>query len=135
MGIKIGSKPAESESAGDDAVSSPEPEEDGSTYFSKKLGIHFGALDKEARSKYSIPNDQTGLVITGIADGSSAAENGLVEGMVLSNYKRQSDDSFVKVEDPRKLLAVLKSLKNGEKIAFKVFFKGRTDFIALQAEE
>ncbi len=135
MGIKIGSKPEESESAGDDAVSSPEPEEDGSTYFSKKLGIHFGALDKEARSKYSIPNDQTGLVITGIADGSSAAENGLVEGMVLSNYKRQSDDSFVKVEDPRKLLAVLKSLKNGEKIAFKVFFKGRTDFIALQAEE
>ena len=135
IGLKIGAKPEESEASGDDAVSSPEPEEDGATYFSKKLGIHFAALDKEARAKYTVPQEQSGLVITGIADGSSAAENGLMEGMVVSSYKRQTDGSFVKVEDPKKLLSVLKALKNGEKIAFKVFFKGRTDFIALQAEE
>ncbi len=135
IGIKIGAKPEENEASGDDAISSPEPEEEGGSYFSKKLGIHFGTLDKDARVKYSIPDDQSGLVITGIADGSNAAENSLVEGMVLSNYKRQSDGGFIKVEDPKKLLNVLKSLKNGEKIAFKVYFKGRTDFIALQAEE
>ncbi len=134
LGIKIGSKPDENASAGDDAISSPDPEEDGSSFFSKKLGIHFGALDKEARVKYGIPNDQNGLVLTGIADGSSAAENGLVEGMLLSYYKRQTDDGFVKVDDPKKLLGILKSLKSGEKIAFKVYFKGRTDFIALQAD-
>ena len=135
LGLKIGSKPEESEVTGDDAVSAPEPDENDGSFLSKKLGIRFGTLDKEARVKYSIPNDQAGVVVTGVTDGSSAAENGLQEGVVLSNYKRQSDASFQKVDDPKKLLAVVKSLKPGEKIAFKVFFKGRTDFIALQAEE
>ena len=135
IGIKIGAKPEDAENTGDDAVSAPEPDEENGSFFSKKLGIHFGTLDKEARVKYGIPNDQGGVVITGVSDGSSAAENGLIEGMVLSNYKRQADGGFLKIEDPKKLLAAVKSLKPGEKIAFKVFFKGRTDFIALQSEE
>ena len=135
LGIKIGAKPEDAENTGDDAVTAPEPDESNGTLFSKKLGIHFGMLDKEARVKYGIPNDQTGVVITGVADGSSAAENGLIEGMVLGNYKRQADGGFQKVDDPKKLLAAVKTLKPGEKIAFKVFYKGRTDFIALQAEE
>jgi serine protease Do len=135
LGIKIGSKPEETDPAGDDAVSAPEPDDESGSFLSKKLGMRFGPLDKDARVKYSIPNDQTGVVITGVTDGSSAAENGLQEGMVLSSFKRQSDGSFQKVDDPKKLLAAVKTLKAGEKIAFKVFFKGRTDFIALQAEE
>ncbi len=135
IGLKIGAKPEESEVAGDDAVSAPEPDESDGSFLSKKLGIRFGTLDKEARVKYGIPNDQTGVVITGVSDGSSAAESGLQEGMVLSYYKRQADGSFQKVEDPKKLLAAVKTLKVGEKIAFKVFAKGRTDFIALQADE
>lgn len=135
MGIKIGAKPEDGDNAADDSQSAPEPDEADGSFFSKKLGIHFGVLDKEARVKYSIPNDQAGLVVTGIADGSSAAENGMVEGMVIGNFKRQSDAGFQKVDDPKKLLAVVKSLKAGEKIAFKIFYKGRTDFIALQAEE
>ena len=135
LGIKIGAKPEDGDNAADDATSAPEPDEENGTLFSKKLGVRFGALDKEARVKYSIPNDQAGVVIQGVIDGSSAAENGMVEGMVLSSYKRQADAGFQKIEDPKKLLAAVKSLKAGEKIAFKVFFKGRTDFIALQAEE
>jgi serine protease Do len=135
MGIKIGAKPEDADNTADDAQSAPEPDEENGSFFSKKLGMHFGTLDKEARVKYSIPNDQSGIVVTGISDGSSAAENGLVEGMVIGSYKRQSDGSFQKVDDPKKLLAAVKTLKPGEKIAFKVFYKGRTDFIALQAEE
>jgi serine protease Do len=135
MGIKIGAKPEDGDSAGDDSVSAPEPDEENGNYFSKKLGIRFGTLDKEARVKYSIPNDQAGVVVTGVSDGSSAAEFGLIEGMLLSAYKRQADGAFLKAEDPKKVLAALKTLKAGEKIAFKVFYKGRTDFIALQAEE
>src|SRR5690606_494878 len=64
--IKIGAKPEDGSVAGDDAVSAPEPEEDGGSFFSKKLGFRFGALDKEARVKYSVPNDQPGVVIVGV---------------------------------------------------------------------
>jgi serine protease Do len=135
LGIKIGAKPEESEVTGDDAITAPEPDEETGSFLSKKLGIRFGALEKEARVKYAIPNDMAGVVIIGVSDGSSAAENGLQEGMVLLQYKRQADGSFQKIEDPKKLLAAVKTLKVGEKIAFKVFFKGRTDFIALQSEE
>ena len=135
LGIKIGAKPEDNSAMGDDENSTSEPEEESGNYFSKKLGIRFSPLDKESRVKYSIPEDQGGIVLTGITDGSSAAETGLAEGMLLLAYKRQADDSFVKIQDPKKLLQVLKTLKTGEKIAFKVYFKGRTDFIALQAEE
>jgi serine protease Do len=135
VGIKIGAKPEETEVAADDANTAAEPDEESGSFLSKKLGIRFGALDKDSRVKYSIPNDQSGVVITGVTDGSSAAESGLQEGVVLSSYKRQADQSFQKIDDPKKLLAAVKALKPGEKIAFKVFFKGRTDFIALQAEE
>jgi serine protease Do len=135
MGIKIGAKPEDADNTADDSQSAPEPDETDGSFFSKKLGIHFASLDKEARVKYSIPNDQSGVLITGVSDGSSAAENGMAEGMVIVNYKRQSDGGFQKADDPKKLLAVVKALKTGEKIAFKVFFKGRTDFVALQSEE
>jgi serine protease Do len=135
VGLKIGAKPDEDVAASDDSNSAPEPEEEGGTFYSRKLGIRFAALDKEGRAKYGIPQDQTGLVVTAVSDGSSAAENGLVEGFVLSAYKRSQDPSFVKAEEPKKLLGVLKALKPGEKIAFKVFYKGRTDFVALKAEE
>lgn len=135
VGLKIGAKPEDADMAADDSGSSPEPEEEGGTFFSKKLGLRFGALDKDARTRYGIPQDQQGLVVTAVSDGSSAAEAGMVEGIVLSAYKRQSDPSFVKVDEPKKLLSVVKALKPGEKIAFRVFYKGRTDFVALKAEE
>jgi serine protease Do len=135
LSLKIGAKPDENSTAGDDTGSAPEPEEEGGSFFSKKLGLRFAAIDKEARTKYGIPQDQQGLVVTSVSDGSSAAESGLTEGFVLTAYKRQSDASFVKSDDAKKLLAVVKALKPGEKIAFKVFYKGRTDFVALKAEE
>jgi serine protease Do len=135
LGIKIGAKPDDGSGASDDGGAVPDSDEDDGSFFSKKLGIHFGALDKEARARYNIPNDQQGVVLTRISNGSSAAENNLAEGMVLSQYKRQSDGSFVKIEDPKKFLNMLKTLKPGEKIAFRVFAKGRTEYIALKAEE
>ncbi len=135
LSIKIGAKPEDNEVAGDDTPSAPETDDESGSFYSKKLGIHFAAVDKELRGKYAVPLEQSGVVITGITDGSSAAENGLVEGVLIMAYKRQVDGSFVKAEDPKKLLFVLKSLKTGEKIAFKVFYKGRTDFLALQADE
>ena len=135
MGIKIGAKPDDGTVAADDSGSGPEPEEEGGSYFSKKLGVRFAALDKDSRAKYGIPQDQQGLVVISVSDGSSAAENGMVEGFVISAYKRSQDPSFVNTSDPKKLLGVLKALKAGEKIAFKVFYKGRTDVVALKAEE
>lgn len=138
MGIKIGAKPNDDGSVSEDSapVSGDEDENiEGTSYFSKKLGLHLSVLDKETRAKYSIPPEQNGIMITGVADGSSAAETGLTEGMLVTSYKRQSDGSFVIVTDPKKMIAVTKTLKSGEKIAFKIYFKGRSDFIALQAGE
>jgi serine protease Do len=135
MGIKIGAKPDDGDNNADDTGNTPEPEEEDGSFFSKKLGLHFALLDKDTRTKYSLPADQQGVVVTGVTDGSTAAENGLIEGIVLSSYKRQTDGAFVKIEDPKKFLGMLKTLKAGDKIAFKVFYKGRTDFIALKAEE
>jgi serine protease Do len=135
MGIKIGAKPDDDDDAADDSQSSPVPEEESGSFFSKKLGFRFAGVDKDARAKYQIPNDKAGLVVIGVADGSSAAENGMIDGMLITSFKRQSDNSFQKAEDPKKLLAALKALKPGEKIAFKIFYQGRIDFVALQAEE
>jgi serine protease Do len=135
MGIKIGSKPEEGEVAADDSNSAPEPEQEGGIFYSKKLGFRFAALDKDARTRYGVPAEQQGLVVTSVSDGSTAAENGMMEGVVLIAYKRQVDRGFVKLDEPKKLLGAVKAMKTGEKIAFKVFFKGRTDFIALKAEE
>lgn len=137
MGIKMGAKPNEDGSITEDSEQSGGDDEeiDGASYFSKKLGINFSALDKDAREKYAIPQELNGIVITNVKDGSSAAETGLVEGMLVLSYKRQSDAGFVVAQDPKKMMSVTKALKNGEKIAFKIFYKGRTDFVALQAGE
>ena len=135
MAIKIGVKPEEAGVQGEDTEGSPEIEQEDGSFFSKRLGIRFAALDKDVKARYSLPADQQGVVLTAVSDGSSAAENGLTEGMALTNYKRQSDQSFVRIDDPGKFLNVLKTLKPGEKIAFKVYFKGRSDFIALRAKE
>ena len=58
----------------------------------------------------------------------------MLEGMVITDYKRKSDVSFQEVKQPRQFLEALKNLASGENIAFKVFYKGKTDLRALRAE-
>ncbi len=133
LDLKVGAKP--DEAGGNDENSEPNDNQEEGNFFSKKLGLNFGILDKELRTKYNISNEAKGVVITSVSNGSGAAEAGLTEGIVLQAYKRQSDDGFVNIEDALKFMAMLKTLKSNEKIAFKVLFKGRIDFVALKSEE
>ena len=75
------------------------------------------------------------MVLVEVMDGSPAAENGMLEGMVITDYKRKADVSFQEVKQPKQLLDAVKTLAIGENIAFKVFYKGKTDLRALRAEE
>jgi serine protease Do len=131
--IKIGAKPDEN-GAQDEEMSSDYDGEDGSGGFSSsKLGLRFGSLDADARTRYEIPKDVAGVVILEVTDGSSAAETGLLEGMVVTEYKRKGDSGFQPVKQPKQLLDAVKSLNSGENIAFKVYYKGKTDLRALRA--
>jgi len=47
------------------------------------LGLHVAPLTDEAREKYKLASAQTGIVITGTAPGSTAAERGLTAGDVI----------------------------------------------------
>ncbi len=133
MEVKIGTKPGDSAEVGD-ASATPSEEENASGDFStRKLGLRFAGVDGDARSKYEIPRDVSGAVILEVTDGSPAAEDGLLEGMVITDYKRKEDASFQEVKQPKQLLDAVKKLAVGEDIAFKVYYKGKTDFRALKA--
>lgn len=134
LDVKVGAKPGDGE---DTENENPQPSEgdDGSGGFSsRKLGLRFVAMDADARAKYSIPKDVSGIVVVEVMDGSPAAENGMLEGMVITDYKRKSDVSFQEVKQPKQLLEAVKGLASSENIAFKVFYKGKTDLRALRAD-
>ncbi len=135
LDVKVGSKPDGGEEGSEENTASPEGEDASGGFSSRKLGLRFGALDADARTRYEIKEDVGGAVVLEILDGSSAAENGMLEGMVITHYKRKQDPSFQAVKQPKQLLEAVKSLAAGENIAFKVFYKGKTDLRALRAGE
>jgi S1-C subfamily serine protease len=92
-------------------------------------------LDADARKRHEIPNEVQGALVLQVLDGSSAAENGLGEGMVITHYKRRQDASFKAVKQPKQLLDAAKAMKSGDQIALKVFYKGKTDLRGLRAGE
>jgi serine protease Do len=135
LNVKVGAKP--DENAGDDTSAIVEDESDAGdgAYFSKKLGFRFGEITPPARQAFEIGKDVKGVVVQSVIDGSSAAENGFIEGLVITAFKRQNDAAFNNVENPKKLIDALKGLKKGDRIAFKVWFKGSSNFVALKADE
>jgi len=133
LDIKVGEKPEDGVEVGD-ANASPSEEENASGDFStRKLGLRFAGVDEDARSKYDIPKNVSGAVVLEVTDGSTAAENGMLEGMVITDYKRKTDDSFQEVKNPKELLDAIKSMAVGEDIAFKIYYQGKTDLRALRA--
>lgn len=133
--LKVGAKPDENE--GDDSGAAVEDDSDAGdgAYFSKKLGFRFGEITAQARQAFEIAKDVKGVVVQSVVDGSSAAENGFVEGVVITAYKRQNDAAFINADSAKKLIDALKGLKKGDRIAFKVWFKGSSNFVALRADE
>src|SRR5690606_6725651 len=96
-------------------------------YGSRKLGLRFEDLSPETRARYGVTGGVEGALITEVMNGSSAAENGLVEGMVVTHYKRKKDRAFMPVKDAKGLFAGLKAMEGGDNIAFRIHHKGRND--------
>ncbi len=134
MDVKVGAKPNEGGAAEEESSAGSENEDVSGGFSSGKLGLHFGIVDADARSKYGIPNDISGLLILDVTDGSPAAENGMLEGMVVTHFKRKENMTFQEVKQPKPFLEAIKALASGESIAFKVYYKGKSDLRALRAE-
>ncbi len=133
VNIKLGTKPGEEADAG--SGSSEEGEDASGNFRTHKLGLRFGAIDADARNRYDIPKTVSGAVVLEVMDGSSAADNGMLEGMVISAYKRREDPTFIPVQSPHQLLQAIDALKDGQNIAFQVYYKGKTNLLALRAQE
>ncbi len=135
LSIKVGAKPDDDAADDADGPQELEMEEGNGNYLSKKLGFRFGEITAAARQANDIPKEIKGVIIQTVSDGSSAAEAGFVEGVVITAYKRQNDGAFIAIDSPKKLLEAVKSLKKGDRIAFKVWFKGSSNFVALRADD
>ena len=64
-----------------------------------------GTLDDAARETYGIGKDVSGVVITEVAEGSSAAAKGIAVGEVIAEIAQES------VSSPSELLDRIKALK------------------------
>jgi serine protease Do len=132
LSVKIGARPGEGGPADDDAAA-PEGEDTRGGYSSSKLGLRFEAASAALRQKYQLPSDASGAVVVEVVDGSAAADNGFLEGMLLTQYKRRQDAAFTPIKDAKQLSEAVKAMRAGDQIAFMVSFKGRTDLRALRA--
>jgi serine protease Do len=72
------------EQGGTVTAKTPDTEEQGADDLElTALGLTLGTLSANARSQFGIPDDITGVVVTGVANGGSAAEKGVRPGDVI----------------------------------------------------
>lgn len=95
------------------------------------LGMTFGELNDEAREKFAISADITGVVVTEVEPGSAAAEKGIVAGSVISEIGQEAVN---KPEDVKTRLAALE--KEGRKKALLLVAAkdGQLSFIVLKLD-
>lgn len=132
LNVKVGARPGEGDEEADSAAA-PEGEDTRGGFSSGKLGLRFEGATAALRQRFDFPGDVNGAVVVEVLDGSAAADNGFAEGMVLTHYKRRQDPGFIPVKDAKLLSDALRSMREGDQIAFMVFYKGRTDLRALRA--
>ena len=130
LSLKIGPKPGDDGTPGQEPVSEGEDARGGFT--SSKLGLRFDVIDPAARARLDLPAEVSGAIVTEVTDGSAGAESGILEGMVITHFKRKQDPSFQAVKDPKQLSEAAKSLAPGDQIAFMIYNKGKTDLRALR---
>ena len=131
LNVKVGSRPGEGGASDDETA--PEGEDTRGGYSSSKLGLRFETASAALKQKYQLGNDFAGVVVVEVTNGSAAADNGFLEGMAITQYKRRSDAGFVTVKDAKQLSDAAKTLREGDQIAFMVSYKGKTDLRALRA--
>ncbi len=63
------------------------------------LGLELGPIDEQARKTYSLAADAKGVVITDVARGSDAEQQGLVSGLVISEVNQQKVETVADVTE------------------------------------
>jgi len=63
-----------------------------------ELGLRVGTLSAENRAQFAIPDDLTGVVVTGVANGSSADEKGVRPGDVIVEVGQEPVGTPAEVE-------------------------------------
>ena len=96
--LEDGEKLAEGEGEG-------KPDQGAPVSTATVLGMTVASLDEEARTKFGISADVSGVVITEVASGSVAAERGIVAGEVITEIAQES------VSTPQQVLDRINALK------------------------
>jgi serine protease Do len=96
--LEEGEKLAEAEDAAT-------PEESGPVATGMALGMTIGELTDEARAKYGIGADVSGVVVTEVAANSAASERGVAVGDVITEIAQET------VSTPKDVLDRIASLK------------------------
>jgi serine protease Do len=130
LSLKVGPRPGEEGPSGEPTVAEGEDLRGG--YTSGKLGLRFESVEAAVRKRLELPADLSGAAVTEVTDGSPAAENGLLEGMVITHFKRKQDPVFQPVQNAKQLSDAAKNLAPGDQIAFMIYNKGKTDLRALR---
>ena len=106
----------------DDALAAGPSAPSGGT--NTKLGLRAAPLDKAARQKYDIPRDIThGVLVTGVAPNSAAAEIGLEPGDVILQLNRTA------IKSPRQLDETYRNARG--KLALLLYRNGSTVYVVL----
>jgi serine protease Do len=96
--LEEGEKLAEAEGEGTD-------EEQGPVATASVLGMTIGEMTDEARAKFSIGPDVSGVIVTEVAENSAASERGVVAGDVITEIAQES------VSTPKDVLDRIAALK------------------------
>src|SRR5690606_19344330 len=80
-------------------ATTPEPDEDSPRGLRDLLGLDVGPIDEAAREAYAIGAGAEGVVITEVAEGSDAARQGLLSGLVISEVNQQQIASVAELHE------------------------------------
>jgi serine protease Do len=88
------------------------------------LGLEVAPLDEASRRRFGVPGAERGVLVTGVARGSSAARAGIQAGDVILQVNRQA------VTSPQEFVRQMQ--KSGDAIALLVSRQGTTVYIPLR---
>ena len=91
-----------------------------------RIGVALAPLSPEMRDRLNLPDNQKGVVVAGVQQGSPAAAAGLREGDVIVGVGAKA------ITGPREAVAAIRgATKNGNDVALRVMRDGQARFIAV----
>jgi serine protease Do len=88
-------------------------------------GVEVSDLDANLRHQYNIPSQIHGALVTGVDDGSNAAEAGLREGDVIQEINRHS------IKDADEAVEWSKKVEHDKRVTLLVWARGGSRFVVV----